>query len=76
MIFEKVRALIAKQLDIDESKITMDTDIVKDLNADSLDIVEMLMTIEDEWDIVVADEDVPNLKTIKAVVDYIEANAK
>lgn len=76
MVFDKVKSLIAEQLDIDENIITMDTDIVTDLNADSLDIVEMLMTIESEWDIVVADEDVANLKTIKGVVEYIEKNAK
>jgi len=76
MVFDKVKSLIAEQLDIDENIITMDTDIVTDLNADSLDIVEMLMTIESEWDIVVADEDVANLKTIKGVVEYIEKNVK
>lgn len=76
MVFDKVKALIAEQLDIDESKITIDTDIVKDLNADSLDIVEMLMKIEDEYGLVVADEDVVNLKTIRGVVDYIEKNTK
>ncbi len=76
MIFEKVQQLIAEQMGIDESKITLETDIIKDLGADSLDIVEMLMKVEAEWDVVVDDEDVEGLKTIKGVVEYIEKNAK
>ncbi len=76
MIFEKIKQLIAEQMGIDESKITMNSDIVKDLGADSLDIVEMLMKVEAEWDIVVDDADVEGLKTIEGVVNYIEKHAK
>lgn len=76
MIFDKVKALIAEQLGIDESIITRETDIMKDLGADSLDVVEMLMTVEEEWGLVVTDEDVPGLKTVGDVVDYIEKNTK
>lgn len=76
MIFDKVKALIAEQLDVDASTITRETDIMKDLGADSLDVVEMLMTVEEEWGLVVTDEDVPGLKTVGNVVDYIEKNTK
>lgn len=74
MILEKVRQLIAEQMNIDESKITPDSDIIKDLGADSLDIVEMLMNVESEWGLVIDDEDVPSLTKIKDVVAYIEAH--
>ena len=57
MILEKVRQLIAEQMNIDESKITPDSDIIKDLGADSLDIVEMLMNVESEWGLVIDAED-------------------
>ncbi|MCQ2409804.1 MAG: acyl carrier protein [Clostridia bacterium] len=76
MIFDKVKALIAEQLDVDASTITRETDIMKDLGADSLDVVEMLMTVEEEWGLIVTDEDVPGLKTVGNVVDYIEKNTK
>ena len=74
MVLDKVRAIIADQMGIDESKITPDTDIIKDLGADSLDIVELLMNLETEWGLVIDDEDVPKLQKIKNVVAYIEAH--
>ena len=72
MVLDKVKELIAEQMNIDESKINPDSDIIKDLGADSLDIVEMLMNVESEWGLVIDDEDVPKLQRIKDVVDYIE----
>lgn len=72
MIFERVRELIAEQMCIDKDDIKLESDIVKDLGADSLDIVEMLMKIEEEWDIVVDDSEVDGLKTVKGVVEFIE----
>ena len=74
MVLDKVRAIIADQMGIDESRITPDTDIIKDLGADSLDIVELLMNLETEWGLVIDDEDVPKLQKIKNVVAYIEAH--
>ncbi|MBQ3754995.1 MAG: acyl carrier protein [Clostridia bacterium] len=74
MVLDKVKALIAEQMNIDESKISPDSDIIKDLGADSLDIVEMLMNVESEWGLVIDDEDVPKLQRIKDVVAYIEAH--
>lgn len=73
MIFDKVRELTAKTLDIEEAAITMDSTIIKDLGADSLDIVEMLMEVESEWGITIEDEDVQGFATIGDVVRYIEA---
>lgn len=72
MVFEKMKEILADQLDADVESITMDTDIADDLGADSLDVVEMLMTIESEFDIEIPDEEIENLKTVGNVVDYIQ----
>lgn len=72
MVFDKIKELLAEQLDVDADKISSDTLIVEDLGADSLDIVEMLMSIEDSFDVKVADEDAQNFKTVGDVVSYIE----
>lgn len=74
MVLEKVRQLIAEQMNIDVSKVQSDTNIVTDLNADSLDIVEMLMLVEEEWGIVVDDDDMRKFSTVQSVVDYIESH--
>ncbi len=74
MIFEKIKKLLAEQLDADEDDMTMDTDIAKDLGADSLDVVELLMSIEDEFDIEIPDEEIENIKTIGELVEYIQSN--
>lgn len=74
MVLEKVRQLIAEQMNIDVSKVQPDTNIVTDLNADSLDIVEMLMLVEEEWGIVVDDDDMRKFSTVQSVVDYIESH--
>ncbi|MBO4554614.1 MAG: acyl carrier protein [Clostridia bacterium] len=73
-MLDRVKEIIAEQMNIDESKITPETDIIKDLGADSLDIVELLMNLEAEWGLVIDDEDVPKLQKIKNVVAYIEAH--
>ena len=65
--FEKIRALLAEQLDIDPAKITMDSDIMGDFEADSLDIVDMVMTLEDEFGIEVPDDAIENLRTVGEV---------
>lgn len=74
MIFEKVRAIIAEQLDIDESRVTMDADVVQDLGADSLDMVDLVMTFEDEFNIEIPDELVETVKTVEDIVKYLEEN--
>ena len=72
MIFEKVRDILAEQLEIDPETITMDTTILEDLEADSLDFVELVTSIEDEFDIVITDESVGDFKTVRQVVEFLE----
>ena len=74
MVFEKMKAILAEQLDTDIDSITMETDIADDLGADSLDVVEMLMSIEDEFEIEIPDEKFVSLKTVGQVVEYIQEN--
>ncbi len=75
MVLEKVKAILAEQFDVEEDKITAETDLQEDLGADSLDVVDLLMSIEDEFDVEVPDEEIENIKTVGALVSYIEANA-
>lgn len=72
MVLEKVRAILVEQLDIDLEKITEDTDIVGDLGADSLDVVELMMTLEQEFDLLITDEKVNEFRTVGDVANYIE----
>ena len=74
MIFDKIKTILAEQLDVDAETLTMETDIAKDLNADSLDVVEILMSIEDEFSVEIPDEEIENIKTIGGLVEYIENN--
>lgn len=74
-MIEKVKDLLAKQLRIDVATIEDDANILDDLGADSLEVVEMLMTLESEFGIVVPDEDVMSLKTVRAVAEYIQSHA-
>ena len=76
MILQRVRELIAEQMSIDIERIKPDTNILTDLNADSLDIVEMLMLVESEWGIIVDDDDMRGFSTVQSVVDYIERKTK
>lgn len=74
MVFEKVKQMLAEQLDADIDSLTMETNIAKDLDADSLDVVELLMTIEDEFNIEIPDEEIENIRTIGELTDYIQEN--
>jgi acyl carrier protein len=71
MIFEKVRDIIAEQLGIDPDEITMESSFIDDLGADSLDIVELIMALEEEFDIEIPDEDAEKIKTVGDVVEYL-----
>lgn len=73
MVFEKIRTILADQLDEKEENITMETDIAADLGADSLDVVEMIMSIEDEFEVEIPDEEIENIKTVGDVVNYIQS---
>ncbi len=74
MIFETVRDIIANQIGLDKSRITLESDIIKDLGLDSLGVVELVMEIEDEYGLVADDDTVATLKTVGDVVKYIEEN--
>lgn len=75
MVFEKIKMILSDQLDVEEDDITTETDIQDDLGADSLDVVDMVMSIEDEFEIEVSDEDIENLRTVGALVSYIESHS-
>ena len=75
MVLEKVKAILAEQFDVEEDKINGETDLQEDLGADSLDVVDLLMSIEDEFNVEVPDEEIENIKTVGALVSYIEANS-
>jgi acyl carrier protein len=72
-IFEELKAIIVDQMGANPDEITMDTDIIKDLSCDSLDMVEMLMAVESKYGFEVDDSDVSDLATIGDVVKYIES---
>ena len=74
MVFERVRAIMSNQLDVDEDRITMESDIAEDFDADSLDLVDLVMSLEDDFGIEVPDEQVENFRTVGDVVRYIEDN--
>lgn len=72
MVLEKVKAILSEQFDVEEDKITSETSIINDLGADSLDVVDLLMSIEDEFEVEVPDEEIENIKTVDDLVKYIE----
>lgn len=71
-IFEKVKKIIADKLDIEEDKITPESSFLDDLGADSLDIVELIMELEEEFSIEIPDEDAEKIRTVADAVKYIE----
>ena len=75
MVFEKIKELLANQLGADEESMTMDTNIAVDLGADSLDVVELLAEIQDEFEVEIPDEEIENIKTIGDLTEYIQNNA-
>ena len=75
-MFEKVRNILAEQLNVKNDKIKLESRIVEDCGADSLDVVEMLMTVEDNFGVSISDEEAVNLKTVKDIVDLLEKKTK
>jgi acyl carrier protein len=74
MVFDKVKQLIVEQLDVDPDMITMETDFMKDLEADSLDAVEIILGVEDEYGLEIPDEVAENFTKVADIVKYIEEN--
>jgi len=68
---DRVRSIVAERLGVDEEKVTPTTEFIGDLNADSLDLVEVIMAMEQEFNLEIKDEDAENIRTVKDAVDYI-----
>ena len=75
MVFERIREIICDQLDLEEDKVTMDSDIMEDFEADSLDVVDLVMSIEDEFGLEVPDDQIENFHTVGDVVRFIQENS-
>ena len=73
-VFEKVKGIVVEQLGVAEDTVTMEASFIDDLGADSLDIVELVMALEEEFDIEIPDSDAENVVTVGDVVDYIKEN--
>jgi len=76
MVYDKIKEALAAQFEVDPGKITRETDIMNDLGADSLDLVELIMTLEDEYGVSVTDESVYEHKTVGDIADFIETLVK
>ena len=76
MIFDKVKEIIIEQLQVDESEVTLDTNLMKDLSADSLDAVEIIMAIEEEFDIEIPDEEAEKFQLVSDLVKYVEEHCE
>ena len=71
-VYERVRSIVSERLGVDEDKVTMDAEFIGDLNADSLDLVEVIMAMEQEFDTEIKDEDAENIRTVSDAVKFIE----
>ena len=74
MIFDKIKDIIIEQLQVEESEVNMDTNLMKDLSADSLHAAEIIMAIEDEYGIEIPDEEAEKMQTVGDLVRYVEEN--
>ena len=74
-IFDKLKELVVDQLGVEEDEVTMEATMQDDLGADSLDLVDLVMSVEEEFGVKVADEDLENIKTVVDIVNYIEERA-
>jgi acyl carrier protein len=76
LVLEKIRAIIADELGVEEDSIDVDSQLADDLGADSLDAVELIMAIEEEFDIEIDDSSATKMKTVQDIVDYLEKHTK
>ncbi len=72
MVFDSVKKIIAEELNIDETTITLETRLVEDLKADSIDSIQLIMALEEEFDISISDDSVQDIKTVGDIVDIIK----
>lgn len=72
MVFEKVRTILCEQFELEEDRVTMDSTLIGDLGADSLDVIDLAMSIEDEFDIEVPDDEIEKIKTVGDIVRFVE----
>ena len=75
LVFEKVKAIIVEQLGVEEDSVTMEASFIDDLGADSLDLVELIMAFEEEFDIEIPDEEAEKITSVTDAVNYIKANS-
>lgn len=73
-IFDKLKELVVDQLGVDDDEVTTEATIQEDLGADSLDLVDLVMAVEEEFDVKIADEDLEGIKTVGDIVNYIAEN--
>lgn len=76
MVFDKVRAIIAEELGIEEDEIKLESDISEDLGADSLDAIELIMEIESQFDVEIADSEATKIKQVSDIVNFLESQGK
>ena len=76
MVFEKVKKVIVEQLGLDEAEVTMEANFADDLGVDSLEIFEIVMSLEEAFEIEIPNEDIENIKDVKGIVKYIEEKLK
>ena len=74
-VYDRLQAIVAEQLGVETEKITPDAEFIQDLNADSLDMVELVMSLEEEFGVEISDEEVEKIIKVSDAVDYIEENA-
>ncbi len=74
-VHERLQGLVAEQLGVEPDQVTREAEFIQDLNADSLDMVELVMSLEEEFGIEISDEEVENIRTVGDAVDYIEENS-
>jgi acyl carrier protein len=69
---ERLKKIIAEQLSVDEEEVVPEASFIEDLNADSLDLVELIMTLEEEFNVKISDEDAENIRTVQDAIDYLQ----
>jgi acyl carrier protein len=74
-VYERVRSIVAERLGVDEEKVTMEAEFIGDLNADSLDLVEVIMAMEQEFDLEIKDDEAENIRSVADAVNFIEEHS-